>query len=65
MTEDIIQEVRARYRGFGMVAFSTDTQSVVAVGDSHSKINKQLEDSRYSISDSDVLLLRCDMDDFV
>lgn len=65
MSEDRFQKIRAKYRGFGLVAYNTTEQKVVAVGDTHRKINEQLENSEYNIGGSDIIMLRCDTDEYI
>jgi hypothetical protein len=65
MSEDRFQKIRAKYRGFGLVAYSIAEQKVIAVGDTHRKINKQLEDSEYNIGGSDIIILRCETDEYI
>lgn len=64
MTEDKFQRIRSRYRGFGMVVYSIDSNSVIAVGDTRQKLSKQLEDSNYSLTGDKTMVLRCETDDY-
>jgi hypothetical protein len=65
MTEDRFQRIRSKYRGFGMVVYNIDSNSVIAIGDTRKKLTEQLQNTNYSITDDKNIVLRCETDEYV